>query len=277
MWPCPDSSRFYFGWDGSLILRKLLSQGGDPFAMRRYQGHFGSANGFNAIQALISYFCFRSSIKGSEEASIFADAIEAILEAGVPFVDHRWLIFILNGSPIPLQLGVIRLSKGFSWGRDWHEGYWPIYEATTSVLLDYAFRLAESLAPDIKHTMPRVREALEASHSGTAAQLCVRYVGRRFTSDAVDPVFYDIVSQEPFEEAIEVLSDFSADGLLHKSDGPEFQEVLKKWNALIDSSIEDPSILRKVRFEEITLQYDMELTLSEEFQQHHGQADSNLD
>lgn len=261
IWPCPDDQSWYSGLGGSFIVRQLLSQGADPFAMRRYQGDAGSANGFNGIQAFISYFCLGYQYKGSKDASIFAEVIEAIFEAGLPFVDHCWLVFNLYGSPIPLQIGVLGHEQEFRWQGSRYQSYGPIYEVTTSVLLNYALRVAESMVPDIQQMMPRAREVLESGHSAMAARPRLRYAGCHLALDAVGHVFYDIVSQEPFEEAADTFFDFSTDRIMDKYNTSKSQGVVKKWHELIHSSREDPSILREIRFEDIASRYDMELSL----------------
>lgn len=266
IWPFPISPRWYPVWDSSLIVRELLSRGADPFAMRRYHGDAGGANGFNAILAFISHFCFNLGYEWSERsagAPIFAKVIEAVFEAGLPLVDHRWLVFMMYGSPIPLQIGVLGSLGVGRWRERWHESYLPIYEVGTPFLLNYALGVAESMAPGIKKMMPRTREALRSDCSAMTARPCLRYVARQFTSDAVDSVFYGIVSQEPFEEAADVLFNFAEKELMPPPRSLEFEEVLKKWNLLIHSSTEDPSILKEIRFEDIASRFDMELSLSE--------------
>ena len=275
LWPCPIHSDTDSNWSGAWIVRRLLSRGADPFSIRQYYGRGASAYSFNAIQAFISFFCTNKDHAEPASSLVFSEVIEAILEATVPFTDHRWLIWI-SRAPVPLQFAV--------WAREWdswwspsHEvEYDPIFEVSTTSLLNYALGVAEARTPGIKEMMPRAREVLEANHSEMAARPCLRYIGRGLLKIPGDPSFYEIINQEPFEEVAGQLFDFSKKGGMSQTNSPVLQ-AHKRLNEIIHSSKGDIPILKEIQFEDIASKYGMELVRKEVLSHHQAQEGFDLD
>lgn len=177
-----------------------------------------------------------------------------MVEAQDTFIDHQWLVYTAPND----QTDRVPYLNFMSRGRLWDLGeraIFPVFELSTSCLLDFALETAEQMMPGAKRLAPRLQEVIEANLPTSATPRLLYVFDAETSHDVPNYSFFLVSNQKPLEGIIDLFFDLSNGARLHRSHTTEMRAGIAKWAELVRSFRKDAATLKKIPRKKITLDW----------------------